>query len=246
MICLAELKPYDERYAQLKMQSLRIVARLMPGSEIVAYDPVHLDNLLAKCVVNEATHGAGLPDSNEPYLLPVPLQRLWSDDQGLPLWASTVFIPVGISDRDIVYYHKRTITGRWTLSSSKRFNIKSSAGRHMERRIPLPTVLALEWEAFCVGNPDEIARLLRNVRHLGKRRAIGFGEIAEWCIEPADNWSISRSGLLLRPVPQQAARELKIHCLDAPQLIGWTPPQWKPNLFALGYPFGSTVDEDGK
>jgi CRISPR type IV-associated protein Csf3 len=243
MIEYPPLMTYVERYESLQVQPLTVRLHLRPGARIAGYDPVNLDNLLARAVVNEATAGWGLPDEPGAYRLPVPLKCLWRSRAGLPLWAATQFTPVGMSVRDVAYWHKRAQTGAWTGTKSGQFAIKSTAGRWMERRVPLPTVVALEWQAQCIGNPEEIARLLRHITHVGKRRSNGFGEIERWEVEEAPAFELVAGGALTRPLPAGALGLLPDGILPEgePAPVGWTPPQWKPALFSPGWWAGNTV-----
>lgn len=243
IICDALIR-YAEQYREMDRSiPMWIIAVLKPGSPVAGYDPIHLDNLLARAVVNEATRGSGLADNNEAYELPIPLQCFWRSEEGFPLWASTVFSPVGEHGADTVYWHKRSISGRWTGTKSGVLNIKTVAGRWMERRVPVPAIVANAWEAWCIGNPNEVARLLKGIRFLGKRRSVGFGEIDHWDIVPAEIESLLISdGRLTRPVPLAAAEVLGANLPeDSLALVGWTPPQWKPSLFSPGWWAGSVV-----
>jgi len=243
MIDYPALMPFAERYAGLKMQPLIVRMVLRPGSRVAGYDPVNLDNLLARAVVDDATNGFGLPDSPDAYRLPVPLACLWRSQDGLPLYAATQFAPVGVSARDVAYWHKRQQDGRWTGTKSGKFSIPSTAGRYMERRVPLPTVVALAFEATCLGNAMEIARLLQGVTHVGKRRSNGFGEVQHWEIDDAPEFSLIVDGALTRPLPADALWLLPERHIPAgdPAPVGWTPPQWKPSLFAPGWWAGTDV-----
>lgn len=243
MIELESLRPYAERYAAMAFAPLRITLHLVPGSSLAGYDPLNLDNLLARAVVDEATGGAGLPNSAEPYLLPVPLQCLWRSPQDLPLWACTPFAPLGFSTRDIAYWHKRAQSGRWTGTKRGTFAITSTKGRWMERRVPLPVVTCEALVAHCVGNAEEIARLLKPLAFVGKRRSSGFGEVRGWQIEEAGDFSLVAEDRLTRALPALALSLLPVGQVPEgqPAPVGWTPPQWKPSLFAPGWWLGTRV-----
>lgn len=241
------LEQYINRYendAALHMEPLTITIHLRPGAQLAGYDPLNLDNLLARAVVDEATQGRGLPNSREPYWLPVPLQCLWRSPEGLPLWASSVFRPVGPEIKDTFYWHKRQQKGEFTRAKSGRFAPRSTQGRWMERRVPLPALVVERLEATCCGNREEITRLLAGLDFIGKRRAIGFGEVAQITVASAAAFSLVQAGRLVRPFPA-----LALELLDGqlPQgsaaPVGWTPPQWKPSLFAVGWWAGTPVGE---
>ncbi len=237
MIEYPALTPYVERYEGLKGEPLHIVLELVPGSRIAGYDPVNLDNLLARAVVDEATAGRGLPSTPEAYRLPTPLRCLWRSPEGLPLWAATPLFPAAQHAPDVSYWHKRAQTGELTRTKSGRFAIRSTQGRWMERRVPLPTVVCDRWEGWCAGDGEEIARLLRPVSHVGKKRSTGFGEVLRWRIEPAPSFELARDGALARALPAMALPDVLPgwRVAEEPAPVGWTPPQWKPSLFALGW-----------
>ena len=245
MIEYEPLRPYAERYAEIAAVPLRVVLTLRPGSRLAGYDPLNLDNLLARAVVDEATEGRGLPSTPQAYRLPAPLVCLWREpESGLPLWAATPFTPMGESAPDISYWHKRAQPGRLTGTRSGQFAISSTAGRWMERRVPLPTVVATEWVADAEGDPQEVARLLSTLAWVGKRRSNGFGEVLAWSVEPLSGFRLVRDGRLTRPLPAGAGALLGTQKPEGePAPIGWTPPQWKPDLFRLGWWTGTPVAE---
>jgi hypothetical protein len=245
------LMRYRARYQEIPVQPLLITAILRPNAPVVSYDPIHLDNFLAWCVVMDSTMGQGLPPSDDPYDLPIPIQRLWRDDRGLPLYASTVFMPDGVSFSDQAYWHKRAQSGRFTGTKSGRFPRETIKGRWMERRVPVPVTVCRRWTARCIGNAAEILSLLQNVCFIGKRRSSGFGEVEEWMVEPlsldlAGPSILVDDGCLTRPIPSSAAELLPSPPAEPPQLVGWAMPQWKPSLFAEGWRAGTPVETSSR
>lgn len=242
MILYDALQPYFERYAALPMEPLEIRLELHNG--LAGYDPLNLDNLLARAVVEEATRGELLPDEPGAYALPVPLHCLWRSPDGLPLWAATPFVPQGLQAKDIAYWHKRQQSGVWTGTKRGTFGISSTKGRWMERRVPLPVIVAEYWTAQCVGNRAEIARLLGPLVHVGKRRSNGFGEVKRWQVNSGE-FALIRDGRLARPIPALAIELLGGYMPEgAPSPVGWTCPQWKPALFAPGWWMSTPVTMD--
>jgi CRISPR type IV-associated protein Csf3 len=243
MILLDELQPYFERYAGLPMEPLEI--RLELHSGLAGYDPLNLDNLLARAVIEEALPNQHkIFDEAQAYALPVPLHCLWRSPDGLPLWAATPFVPQGLQAKDIAYWHKRQQSGVWTGTKRGTFSISSTSGRWMERRVPLPTIVAEYWTAQCIGNREEITRLLEPLVHVGKRRSNGHGEVKRWVVQSGD-FALIRDGRLTRPMPGLAIELLDGYMPEgAPAPIGWTPPQWKVALFAPGWWTGTPVTQD--
>ncbi len=247
MIHYPQLAAYAERYSAFAAVALRVVCHLVPGSRLAGYDPLHLDNLLARLVVDDATGGRGLPASAEPYALPVPLACLWREPgTGLPLWAATQFRPVGPSTKDVSYWHKRAQSGLWTGTPRGTYVIAPQHGRWMERRVPLPTTACDRWEAEALGSPAEIARLLVQAAFIGKRRTNGFGEVLRWEVEPLEEFRLARDGTLTRPLPAGAVGLLGgARPAGEPAPVGWTPPEWKPDLFRAGWWGGTPLAASG-
>ena len=144
MINLPEFEAFTREFGALEMRPLVVRAVLKPNSPVISYHPPpYLDNLLARSVVDRATGGNGLPDTPEAYWLPLPLKMVWLSPEGLPLWDSSVFEPIGINISDTVYSHKRPPKALFSEARSIKFN----TGRWMERRLPMPVAIAPGWEA---------------------------------------------------------------------------------------------------
>ncbi|HEY0659353.1 MAG TPA: hypothetical protein VGD05_12800, partial [Pyrinomonadaceae bacterium] len=249
MILLPELADYKHRYQKGEHQPLRITMRLRNNAPLADYDPVCLDNLLAGAVVREAFHTNQMPPSNAPYDLPVPLSCLWRSADDLPLYAATYFAPLGEPERDSIYHHRRLQSGAFSRGKNGELKLSGSVGRFMERRLPLPVKICRDWEAYCFGEAKEILRLLEQISFVGKRRNAGFGEIDEWIVEPLAQLEnlLVRENKLTRSIPADSCTAGLLggyEILVAPELVGWTPPQWRPSLFRAGWRVGSPVEID--
>lgn len=227
MIIYPALQPYIEQYTNLDFEPLQI--EVVFNTRHIGYDSLHLDGLLSKAVVRDATSTGELPPSAEPYNLPLPLKCLWRHPvSNLPLWASTDFRPLDTNEIDIHFWHKRS-TSPEMLKRNKNddvANVFSTKGRLKEMRIPSPQQRATVWRATCYGNLAEIKRLFSNglmPGAIGKKHAQGRGIIRHWLIRPIERFSIyDEAGRLLRPVPVQFFEQFDI---KAP-MLGWTPPYW--------------------
>jgi CRISPR type IV-associated protein Csf3 len=225
-------------------QPVIVRARLL--RPMVWYDPPTLDGLLAGAVVRDATMGRGVPDIDEAYDIPLPVSCLWRNESGHPLWAASNFWPVGDAEAGIQYQHKRAITGKHSRGKGGRLKIGRPSGRHMERRVPYPTLEATEIEAQAIGDKEEIGHLLESIQFLGKRRNTGLGEVARWEVSAGQfcelETLIGEGHTLLRAVPVGARGLLPASPQGEPVYIGWTPPQWKPSIFSLGWPSGTPLE----
>lgn len=248
-LALPETEAYAARYAGLRMRPLRIVLEIEVGSNLVSYDPLNLDNLLARRVLEEATGGwTAIVAADDEYVsIPVPLAVLWRDPDGLPLYAATPFATDGVAVDDVVYWHKRSQEGAFTATKRGGWSPKTDGNRYVERRIPTPVVVAESWTAECVGDAEEIARLIGAVGHVGKRRGGGHGVVRSWTIAASGAFSLVRDGRLTRNLPEAAAPLLGRAAIPEglPSPLGWTPPQWRPALFRPGWRIGTPVHDVG-
>lgn len=220
-VLLDELRPYQDRYLdpdyQSGMQRLLVVADV--AGPLGGYDPLTLDGLLARMVVDEAMRGASLDrGAPGPYVLPVPLRLVWTDpDTDMPLWAANHFRPVGGSVKSVHYWHRRMIRpDLGHVPGKRRPKVDGRAGRYKEIRMPLPTENARRWAADCIGDPAEVARLLERCVALGKRR---LARVLQWHVVPIDG-----EFRFTRPVPAGYVGTPQ----DGASLRygGWTPPYW--------------------
>lgn len=248
MIFREEFQPYQARYASLPVSPMKIICHLR-NKRIVSFDHIFLDNLLAYAVVAEATKGRMLPPSRgELYHIPLPIEELWKDEQGRILWAATCLKSSSTID-DRSYMHKRAQTGRFTKARGGKFSLNPSAGRYMERRTLLKATVCPTLEAWAIGNTQEVARLLKNVHHIGKHRNIGYGDVDQWEVLPGESIRgdgtilIDTSGLLTRPVPAVACKSLGIAALQSkPVPVAWTLPYWHGKSRSDGFDIGTRVD----
>jgi hypothetical protein len=234
VIRLPQFDELTQRYAQMGAEPLTVTAQLLPNSTVVNYDSLNLDALLAWVVVHLAMNGGGLETSTEPYWTPLPLEMFWQEETGLPLWCSSAFFPVGDHDRDVIVNHKYA-----GMQFSRTKGIRTTVGRWQSRQKAFPVMVCDRLEARCIGNAEEIGRLLSYIDVIGKRRASGSGApVTEWIVEPAE-WThedvFVRDGNLARPVPDGCG----IRGAGLPTLLGWTPPYWLPSAFRPGWAAGT-------
>lgn len=211
------------------------VSMNLGNSELVVYDLLHLDSLLSSAVLIEATRGRGITDENKVYYIPLPVECLWTSDCGLPLWATSSFLPMGSEHRSTLIMHKR-----------HKYPARSRTGRWMDTRIPKPTAITSSgwWRARCYGDCNEVARLLNRVHAVGKHRHDGCGRVKEWRVEFADFEpldTIVHGGKLIRPVPELAIEHLSIEPGGNSALMGWTQPYWKPRNFNYAWAAGTMI-----
>jgi len=188
-------------------ESLKITATLgknyVPGSD----GAIHLDALLMKAVVDLLPDAPEL-DKSSPMIFPIPVE-IHSVINGLPLFLSTSFMSSGVNS--VEYWHKR-FPSNDVIRLCKSPNTSTTRGGYKDMRIPVDTFCS-DLTAFCVGDKNEIARLLNTINFIGKKRSIGKGYIVSWSVEKHE---ISNDEILhMRPVPSKSGR-----------IGGWCPPYW--------------------
>lgn len=215
---IRELEPYwtewtnDERQADC--EPLRVLLEV--DGVTAGYDAPTLDGILARMVTDEALSGDALDGSGGPYVLPVPLFRLWADPETrLPLWACNSFTPAGPNAQVTEYWHKRSIRSDHARKQKGQRTPYSIKGRYKEKRVPLPAQTARYWWADCIGYRPEVLRLMQQLRVFGKKRMALVRNVRVQKIERFQ---------MQRPVP--------LHYFDESTDVqhhgytGWTPPYW--------------------
>lgn len=97
------------------------------------------------------------------------------------------------------------------------------SGRYKSYHMPMCLIVAPRVEWYCMGAADGIAKLLREVTHLGHKRSQGYGELTRWEIHAMrQDWSCRRDGLPTRPLPCREGEA-------AGGLVGIRAPYWHPS-----------------
>lgn len=207
------------RYAELPVEPLVVCAELLTPVVHAESIGTHLDSILSFAALTAHPMQSGL-DSG-PCVVPLPLQLAWVSDDGRPLWACSPLMPrQAVRGRE--YWHKRYPTQR--AEFGERMAANTSAGRWREYRVPLATDSAEVLLALCIGNADEVLRLLTTtVSHIGKKGTQGFGRVGRWTVTPAGH--TLEDVLALRAVPVEFFAGRQPTGVLAPNKA-WTPPYW--------------------
>lgn len=227
-----ELDACTAKFSEGPFNPLRITVNLHKNSRIVSYDPIHLDGLLARAVVEIATQGRLLADCEDGYWIPLPLKMLWRDRRGFPMWAASVLYPTGIAVQDTYVRHKRNSGGE--MHNKQKLITKT--GSWMERRIPTPVQVCDQYEARCIGHLETVQDLLDYFTHIGKLRLGRVKNVQVEIVDFSEADICIKDDRLIKPVPM--ASDLVNMIQEAPFLVGWTPPHWKPSLFMPGWKAG--------
>lgn len=200
---------------------MRITAVL--GTPYVPTDgpAVHLDGALAFAAENDID---AAPLGRTAWVVPLPLRCLWVSEEGLPLWACSDLLPSDPVATGQAYWHKRYPSHRSEFSAKPNANTK--AGRWKDYRVPLTTIATERLEAYAIGDPAEVQRLLDTyVSHVGKKPSQGYGRVLRWLVEPAEVTEADVLRWRTTPAAYWQGKPLPEGMVIGPRR-SWTPPYW--------------------
>lgn len=209
------------RWREADKTALRVVAETVKPAIPGPDGAMHFDGILSAALLNSGLTGTTMNTLAE-HVLPLPLELVWTDEAGRPLWTATDLRPAGRAAVGEAYIHKRYPTDRAQLAVRPAVNL--SAGRYKDARIPLATLAAGRFEAWCIGIAEDVRALLAEVTHIGRKGADGFGRVARWTVEPAE---VDRAFILeRRSVPLAALGDSQVAADRIDPRTSWTPPHW--------------------
>lgn len=219
---------YREFTEKLNFVPLRIECDL--AEEVVNVNGIHFDAILSYAVVEKQTQG-DMVSGSEYVRVPLPLCAHWENQSGVPLWASTDLQPKEDVTTSTRYWHRRSLE---PVMSRK--NLRKTAGPYKERRVPMPTIVNATLVADVIGNADEIARLLKPITSIGKKRT---GFVIAWRIYQIKSFTmIDDEGNARRPIPVMSLESWELNRASA---IGYSPPYWHPATRQMCIPSGAKV-----
>lgn len=216
----AKLDEYWAMAQKLPVQPMTV--KLETLKPIAGADHPHLDGILANAVCKDLNLGWIDVPHDSVLFVPTPLSvERWIDE--LPLWSCNHFEAVESEVRYTRYTQKSgdnptTLPAQTaTLERPKPMRLPSSQnGQYQHYLLPLRTEMADYWETTCLGNLDEVRRLLNLITSVGKKKKPGYGSVARWTVEPIDTFEFKR------PSPARSG-----------VLQSWTNPHWDSRLWQL-------------
>lgn len=158
------------------MIPLTITAHL--HTPAIIKDPVLFDGVLVGGLGARlgSQEEGGWVDPQTVYAYPLPLAPV--SDQGGWWYAASQATPSG--PERVHHAHRRMPAEdylRWT--SAKITNFASGPDKNLRVRLHYrPAMLSIRWT--CIGDPDEIKKILSWVSGIGNRVGHGFGQVARW------------------------------------------------------------------
>lgn len=177
------------------------------------HEPLMLDSILAAAVSRHHVHGEPPARDEEPFDIPMPLQR-WNID-GTWGWRASALFPEGDTIETLQFWRKRLRQNRIELTDG---SPNLTNGIYRDWNMPLPLLLCRSMVAYAVGERREVRReLRRNIRWLGKKRAHGHGRVVDIQVEQCEtDYSMERDGVLTRFLPRATGS----------RLVRPRPPYW--------------------
>lgn len=207
----------------VKLESYRpleVCARMVNAIGCLEHEPPKLDAVLEwasskshepviqrKLLPAESNGRKPIPNiDSTPYNFAIPVKRIGHKAENWYWSCSVADFPEGM-EMDQSHWASRFDGGKSDLReyvdfAGKSEKINITAGRHKSYYCPQPLVVASVIRWFAFGAPKMIAKLLRKVNYLGKKRSQGHGEVFRWEIhEAGKDVSCWRDGSPNRPLP---------------------------------------------
>ena len=232
------------------MQPLQVTAWV--SSAIAAYDDwsPNLGNLVIRILLEEAGRASPNPTPEQAaeniawvnQYLPIATLHLNGNPE---LWYHATSSPC----YHLLFEEIDRIRKRWDVGEigyidwgKRKAKIDTSQGAEKSYDLPLPKrgLERIDW--WCVGDKDELVRLLSFVTHLGKKRRC---VVSRWEInESPQDWHLYREGVLMRPIPMSEVREGIAFTI---RNWGWRAPAWLPvNKIQCAMPIHTVRRIDGR
>ena len=150
----------------------------------------------------------------------IPLGR-WHD---IYMSSVSIFEPKKIFEETI--YKRFETKGAINIGKRKRQKVHINSGYFRNFMIALPYIPAQKVIFYAFGERERIEEILSYVPGLGKKVAIGFGEIKNIKVESIDkNYSLVKDGLAMRPVPVEYTKDY-----EEIARLAYTFPYWDKTL----------------
>lgn len=186
----------------------------LDGSGLI-YDPnepIHLDALLCWAMAPRQGVHQEINRDTVPEHVGLTLERQYFGPHWV--WKASALFPEGPQGEDLQFWRKRFRQGRAELSEGSPSLTNST---YRDWQMPTPLLLTNKLVAYAHGSRKEAKRLLRDVTHLGKKRAHGHGKVIGLDLDEVErDYSLLRDGCAMRWLPlTQGDRQVRLR-----------PPYW--------------------
>lgn len=218
-----------ELYNALEHEPLAIVARLSsPLSAVLPW--FAFDSILAFAVFEDLLGGDAVnhQGGNPAEMVDIPLPLAEAGDEPHRYWRASL----GIYNQEAESIDKRR--KRWCDEFDDVVNFKSKTKKiqydglfFKSQDLPVVCRHIPEMRFYCVGNREELGRLLPSITHIGANRGHGYGRVDSWSVEPSpEDWSEWFSGQPMRSIPVGSPEPSDLLRVE---YAGFRPPYWAPH-----------------
>jgi hypothetical protein len=211
----------------------RMMAPVMLGHPYIHGDGLVMRQILRQILGDDFyVLPAKTPIRIENYLRHIPLKSSFQEHMTDP-----GIYHASVSQFDIDQFYVETIFKRFETQQlqylkTKKKKIARGSGFFRDFMIRIPYLPAKEVKFYFFGGKEELGDLLKNVTHLGKKTAEGFGAVRSCEIkESKEDYSLVKDGIAMRPLPEKIARRFGIP-MKIMQLA-YRPPYWDKRNIAL-------------
>lgn len=164
---------------------------------MMAFPWIYGDALVARLLMEEI-----LEDDfyNLPAKEPLPVSK----HLRLPLQKTDLIYHASASILDTDEMHTTILYKRFHEAEDlkTKTRIRRNSGQMRDFMMKFPYSASRTVTFYMNGNLEELSRLLSSVRHLGKKHAVGGGEVSGFSIsEIPEDWSITKDGIAMRSIP---------------------------------------------
>jgi CRISPR type IV-associated protein Csf3 len=205
------------------MINLRIEATLQ--SPIVLYDPIFLDSILTLAVhISQGRYESPINFEDIIYV-DIPLEKCRD------VWCASAGMFVSRESKEV--WHKKFASEYEEMIdfAGNKEAIVTGNGPYRSYAMPLIVSSTPRVIWFARGDKVEVEKLLTYITALGKKRAIGYGQIAKWVVTEIENdRSITMPGGVSRHIPTDYG--------DYPnnkRSVSYKPPYWDRRYFVECY-----------
>jgi CRISPR type IV-associated protein Csf3 len=175
-------------------------------------EPIHLDALLAWSLIPKFVKLDNIGRSDKPFDCPLPLEK-WNIKNQWG-WKASALFPGDYQIETIQYWRKKF---RQNRIEKMKGSVNTQQGIYREYNTPMCLLLTEKMIAYAVGEKSKIKKALKEIKHLGKKRAYGKGKVISVKVEEIEeDWSIVKDGKAMRWLPKK----------NGIRLVRCRPPYW--------------------
>lgn len=224
-------------------RTLKVVATVPHGAVLPIWFPAPLDGILASASRNRRLSGRSQESRDADHHveeLPLTAVRGPVDIGAQWVWAASC-AQWDDHGTDLRHVHQRWDT-RAAETVVDVMPATPEVGRFKQWRIPIVAAVTDTLTWWCVGDQERVADLLDWRVAVGKKRAVGEGEVTRWEVTNEGPPDLDRvlwtpGGAIARPVPARAAASLGVPGCDTIPISAVRPPYFHVAPTGSG-PFG--------